>query len=57
MEFEKAFGAENLSGSSSIYAWLARANDFESQGPTGGYLRMNRDLKTVSEVEQKTAGP
>ncbi|KAJ0794929.1 putative XS domain-containing protein [Helianthus annuus] len=55
MEFEKAFGAENPSGSSSIYAWLARANDIESQGPIGDYLRMNRDLKTVSEVEQEAA--
>ncbi|KAM0004880.1 putative XS domain-containing protein [Helianthus debilis subsp. tardiflorus] len=55
MEFEKAFGAENPSGSSSIHAWLARANDFELQGPIGDYLRMNRDLKTVSEVEQEVA--
>ncbi|KAL9999696.1 putative XS domain-containing protein [Helianthus debilis subsp. tardiflorus] len=65
MEFEKAFEAnrhskkewsasENPSGSR-IYAWLARANDFESQGPIGDYLRMNRDLKTVSEVEQEVA--
>ncbi|KAJ0623545.1 putative XS domain-containing protein [Helianthus annuus] len=65
MEFEKAFEAnlhskkewrasENPSGSR-IYGWLARANDFESQGPIGDYLRMNRDLKTVSEVEQEVA--
>ncbi|KAJ0629971.1 putative XS domain-containing protein [Helianthus annuus] len=46
--------SENPSGSR-IYGWLARANDFESQGPIGDYLRMNRDLKTVSEVEQEVA--
>ncbi|KAL8252245.1 hypothetical protein R6Q59_035938 [Mikania micrantha] len=62
-EFEKKFEAdhhskrewsdsENPSGSS-IYAWLARADDFESQGPIGDYLRANRNLKTISDVEQE----
>ncbi|KAF5767149.1 putative XS domain-containing protein [Helianthus annuus] len=66
MEFEKAFEADHHSKkewsayenppSSSIYTWLARATDFESQGPIGDYLRMNMGLKkTVSEVEQEVA--
>ncbi|GJU66107.1 chaperonin-like protein [Tanacetum coccineum] len=62
--FEKAFAAahhskiewsasENSSGSS-IYAWLARANDLESQGPIGDNLRAKTELKTVSDLENET---
>ncbi|KAK1413116.1 hypothetical protein QVD17_34883 [Tagetes erecta] len=63
MEFEKFFEAvhhskkewnafENQKGSS-IYAWLARASDFESEGPIGDYLRTNRELKTISDLDQE----
>ncbi|KAK1413114.1 hypothetical protein QVD17_34881 [Tagetes erecta] len=63
MEFEKFFEAvhhskkewnafENQKGSS-IYAWLARASDFESKGPIGDYLRTNRELKTIADLDQE----
>lgn len=63
MEFEKYFEAahqsrkewnasESLKGSS-IYAWLARANDFKSEGPIGDYLRTNTELKTVADLDQE----
>ncbi|KAK1413112.1 hypothetical protein QVD17_34879 [Tagetes erecta] len=63
MEFEKFFVAvyhskkewnafENQKGSS-IYAWLARASDFESKGPIGDYLRTNRELKTIADLDQE----
>ncbi|KAL8226115.1 hypothetical protein R6Q57_018672 [Mikania cordata] len=63
MEFEKSFEAahhsrkewnasENPKGSS-IFAWLARANDFELQGPIGDYLRTNRELKTIDDLVQE----
>lgn len=60
MEFEKAFGADHHSkkewisaensSSSGIYAWLARSNDFESEGPIGDYLRTKRELKTINDL-------
>ncbi|KAK9066047.1 hypothetical protein SSX86_015449 [Deinandra increscens subsp. villosa] len=63
MEFEKSFEAANHSKKewsvsenskgSSIYAWVARANDFESQGPIGEYLRTNRELKTIAGIVQE----
>ncbi|XP_023761771.1 factor of DNA methylation 1 [Lactuca sativa] len=63
MEFEKSFEANHhskrewvasdKSSGSSIYAWLARANDFESQGAIGDFLRKNRELKTISDLVQE----
>ncbi|XP_071729397.1 factor of DNA methylation 1-like [Rutidosis leptorrhynchoides] len=62
MEFEKFFEASehskkewNTSEShTSIYAWLARANDFnELQGPVGDYIRSNRRLRTISDLVQE----
>ncbi|KAK1413122.1 hypothetical protein QVD17_34889 [Tagetes erecta] len=63
MEFEKYFeaghhsrkewNASESSKGSSIYAWLARANDFESEGPIGDYLRTNRELKTIADLDQE----
>ncbi|PWA90105.1 XH/XS domain-containing protein [Artemisia annua] len=61
--FEKAFAAahhsktewsasESSSGSS-VYAWLARATDFELPGPIGDYLRAKTELKTVSDLEKE----
>ncbi|KAL4559897.1 hypothetical protein LXL04_032043 [Taraxacum kok-saghyz] len=65
MDFEKSFevnhrskkewDASNKSSSSSIYGWLARLNDFESQGVIGDYLRKNHELKTISDYEQEVA--
>ncbi|KAI3806919.1 hypothetical protein L1987_22837 [Smallanthus sonchifolius] len=62
MEFEKSFEAAHHSKKewsvsespkgSSIYAWLARANDFESQGRIGDYLRGKRELKTIADLVQ-----
>lgn len=63
MEFEKSFEASRHSKKqwtdsessigSSIYAWLARANDHKSQGPIGEYLRSKRELKTISDLVQE----
>ncbi|KAJ9559508.1 hypothetical protein OSB04_004668 [Centaurea solstitialis] len=60
MEFEKAFEASRYSkkewvaaenpSSSSIYGWLARSSDFESQGPIGDYLRTKRQLKRFADI-------
>ncbi|KAJ0545933.1 putative XS domain-containing protein [Helianthus annuus] len=63
MVFEKYFEASHHSKKewsdaespkdSKIYAWLARANDFELQGAIGDYLRANRELKTVADLDQE----
>lgn len=63
MEFEKSFEASRHSKKqwtdsespigSSIYGWLARANDHKSQGPIGEYLRSKRELKTISDLVQE----
>ena len=64
-EFEKAFEIERCSKEdwnvkkvhhgSSIYGWCARADDYDSQGSIGEYLRKNGKLRTVSDLEQETA--
>ncbi|XP_047327938.1 factor of DNA methylation 1-like [Impatiens glandulifera] len=62
MEFEKSFEAyrrsknewkddEDVLGSN-IYGWVARADDYNSQGQIGDYLRKKGELKTVSVVVQ-----
>nr|XP_043636580.1 factor of DNA methylation 1-like [Erigeron canadensis] len=63
MEFEKSFEAAHHSkkewkfsenpNDSRIYAWIARASDFESQGPIGEYLRANKVLKTIADLVQE----
>ncbi|CAI9297946.1 unnamed protein product [Lactuca saligna] len=36
-----------------LYAWIARDEDYNSNGLVGDYLRKHGDLKTVSEVEKE----
>ncbi|CAL5361604.1 unnamed protein product [Camellia sinensis] len=63
MEFEKSFEAdhhskkewkaqEGLHGSI-IYGWLAREDDYKSEGPVGDYLRKAGELKTISNLVQE----
>ncbi|KAI8529381.1 hypothetical protein RHMOL_Rhmol12G0221200 [Rhododendron molle] len=36
-----------------IYGWFARADDYNSKGPVGGYLRKKGELKTISNLVQE----
>ncbi|KAF9613333.1 hypothetical protein IFM89_007062 [Coptis chinensis] len=38
---------------SSLYGWLARADDYKTEGPVGDYLRKHGNLKTVYEIVQE----
>lgn len=60
LEFEKLFESDHrgkkdwvskkaLSGPH-MYGWFARADDFESVGVVGDYLRRTGDLKTISDI-------
>ena len=63
VEFEKSFEAGRHSKKewsadrehlgSSIYGWLARADDYRAEGKTGDYLRRNAELKTLSDIVQE----
>ncbi|WJZ98698.1 hypothetical protein VitviT2T_017208 [Vitis vinifera] len=58
--FEKAFEADRHSKKewnvqkqhpgSNIYGWVARADDYSSEGPVGEYLRNTGELKTISDI-------
>ena len=61
--FEKSFEADHCSKKewnvqkqhpgSYIYGWVARADDFSSEGPLGKYLRKNGELKTISDIVEE----
>lgn len=63
VEFEKSFEAGRHSKKewsadrehlgSSIYGWLARADDYQAEGKTGDYLRRNAELKTLSDIVEE----
>ncbi|KAM7471640.1 hypothetical protein LguiA_009823 [Lonicera macranthoides] len=63
MEFEKSFAAHHRSKKewiarksspgADIYGWLARADDYHSEGTVGAYLREKGDLKTISDLVQE----
>ncbi|GMN49905.1 hypothetical protein TIFTF001_019061 [Ficus carica] len=40
---------------SSIYGWCARADDYNSQGPIGEYLRQKGKLTTISDIDREAA--
>ncbi|RWW27916.1 hypothetical protein GW17_00007622 [Ensete ventricosum] len=59
MAFENNFEAEHYGKRNwlekkhrgfDIYGWVARADDYNSAGPVGDYLRKNGNLKTVGEL-------
>ncbi|KAL4333825.1 hypothetical protein GQ457_07G032600 [Hibiscus cannabinus] len=64
-EFEKAFESDRHSKKhwngqqgqlgSNIYGWCARADDYNSDGPIGDYLRKVGRLRTISDIVQETA--
>ncbi|XP_062089970.1 factor of DNA methylation 1-like [Humulus lupulus] len=60
-EFEKMFekngfskrhwiNASGMHCGLNIFGWCARADDYNSEGPIGEYLRKNGKLKTVSDI-------
>ncbi|RVX07784.1 Factor of DNA methylation 1 [Vitis vinifera] len=61
--FEKAFEADRHSRKewnvqkqhpgSNIYGWVARADDYSSEGPVGEYLRNTGELKTISDIVER----
>lgn len=62
MAFEKAFEVENhgrkdwytvRQKGDQLYAWIARYEEYNSNGLIGEYLRKNADLKTVSDIENE----
>ncbi|KAK6933169.1 XS domain [Dillenia turbinata] len=62
MLFEKAYEAEHRGRKdwlktddpgSDLYAWVARAEDYNSPGIIGEHLRRIGDLKTISEIEDE----
>ncbi|KAI4355815.1 hypothetical protein L6164_004554 [Bauhinia variegata] len=64
-EFEKSFETAHcgkqdwestkLPTCSSIFGWLARANDYDCIGPIGEYLRQNGKLRTITDIVQETS--
>ncbi|KAJ7975729.1 factor of DNA methylation 1-like [Quillaja saponaria] len=64
-DFEKTFDAEHhgkknwVSGksnpSSNIFGWFARADDYDSAGPIGEYLRKKGKLRTISDIVQEAS--
>ncbi|XP_047312976.1 protein INVOLVED IN DE NOVO 2-like [Impatiens glandulifera] len=60
MKFESTFAAENHgkrdwqklgAKGESLYAWIAREDDYNARGVVGDYLRKNGDLKTVLDIQ------
>lgn len=49
------WNAQKTNLGSNIYGWSARADDYDSQGPIGEYLRKKGKLRTVSDIEQEVA--
>lgn len=62
-EFDRAFELENHgkkqwivqkpNPGSDFYGWSARADDFQTGGPIGDYLRKEGTLKTISEIQRE----
>nr|QDC18028.1 factor of DNA methylation 1-like A [Hypericum perforatum] len=65
MEFDKSFeserrGRENWGSQRAkpvavTYGWWAKANDYDSEGPIGEYLRKRGKLTTTTEVKKEEA--
>ncbi|GLT41179.1 hypothetical protein SLA2020_152630 [Shorea laevis] len=62
-EFDRAFEVENhgkvhwseqqTNPGSDVYGWSARADDYQSGGLIGDYLRKEGKLKTISEIQRE----
>lgn len=50
---KKEWTAQKELPGSSIYGWFARADDYNSEGPVGVYLRKKGELKTISNLIQE----
>ncbi|XP_059628119.1 protein INVOLVED IN DE NOVO 2-like [Cornus florida] len=65
MSFEKAYeadhhGKKDWQGTkddkgSNLHAWVARADDYKSDGIIGEHLRKTRDLRTISDIMAEEA--
>ncbi|GFZ07936.1 XH/XS domain-containing protein [Actinidia rufa] len=63
MEFEKSFEVDHCSKKewkdqkgipvSNAYGWVARADDYNTEGPVGEYLRKEGELKTIYDLVQE----
>ncbi|KAL7153651.1 hypothetical protein ABFS83_04G183100 [Erythranthe nasuta] len=56
--FEKGFevdhrGKKDYYSSDELYGWVARDDDYNSEGILGEFLRKNGDLKTVGDLENE----
>ncbi|KAF2321510.1 hypothetical protein GH714_000187 [Hevea brasiliensis] len=50
---KKDWKAQKTHPGSSIYGWCARADDHDSEGPIGEYLRREGKLRTISGIVQE----
>ncbi|KAL2479054.1 Factor of DNA methylation 1 [Forsythia ovata] len=50
---KKEWGARSSSLGSNIYGWVARDDDYRSEGTVGYYLRKTGGLKTISDLIQE----
>ncbi|KAK8926494.1 hypothetical protein KSP39_PZI019038 [Platanthera zijinensis] len=62
LAFEKYFEAQHLGKKNwyhrkytgiDMHGWVARADDYESSGKVGDYLRKSGDLKTIAEITKE----
>lgn len=50
---KKEWIEQEMSPGPGIYGWIAREDDYNSEGPLGDYLRQNGELKTISNIMEE----